>query len=105
MPTFDISINIYVFLLTIIASLYIGFLQRSRQLAKKQRKIEELEHEMLQAHAELLESQRDYCKLETRIQDITNPVIAMKSNKLEDIPPTPSPERAGIRTNRPTGSD
>ena len=104
MPTFDITMDVYIFLLTIVFSLGVGFLLRRRQLARKQRKIEELEVEMMQAHAELLESHREYCILEARLKDITNPVIAMKSNKLEEVPPTP-PERKTIRTNRPTGTD
>ena len=105
MPIFDITMDFYVFLLTILLSVGVGYLLRRRQLARKQRKIVELEHEMVQAHAEVLESQRDYCHLEARLKDITNPVIAMKSNKLEDTPPTPAPERESLRTNRPTGTD
>jgi len=106
MPTFDITINIYLFLLTIVFSLAVGYSFRSRQLAKKQRAIDRLEGEVVQANAELLESQREFCELEARMkQDITNPVIPMKGNKLEDVPPTPAPEREAIRTNRPTGTD
>jgi hypothetical protein len=86
MPTFDITLDVYVFLLIIVLSAILGFLTRSRQLAKKQRKIVELECEMMQAHAELLENQREYCELERRIKDRpgtaaanpANPVIAMK---------------------------
>ena len=87
MPTFDISINIYLFALTIFVSLFLGYARRSRQLAKKQRRIVELERDMVQAHAELLESQREYCQLEARMKEVDNPnpVIAMK--------------------NRPTGTD
>lgn len=105
MPIFDITLDIYVFLLVIVLSVCSGYLFRRRLLAKKQRKIVELEHEMVQAHAELLESQREYCSLESRLKDITNPVIAMKSNKLDDIPPTPAPERESLRPTRPTGTD
>ena len=84
MLSFDITLNIYVFLGAIFFSVAIGFIGRSRQLAKKERRIVELESEMVDDHAELLELQRENGLLEARIKDVTNPVIAMKSNKLED---------------------
>lgn len=84
MPTFDITLNIYVFLAAILIAVALGFIGRSRQLAKKERRIIELESEMVDTHAELLELQRENGVLETKIKDVTNPVIAMKSNKLED---------------------
>lgn len=80
MPTFDITLNIYILLLVIGVSVALGYFPRSRQLAKKQRKIMELEQELVDAHAEVLENQREYCELETRLKDIANPnpVINMK---------------------------
>ena len=88
MPIFDITLDIYIFLLIIGLAVVLGYLPRSRQLAKKQRKIVELEHEMVQAHAELLENQREFCELETRMKkEVSNPVIPMKEK------------------NRPTGTD
>jgi hypothetical protein len=80
MPTFDITLNVYIFLLIIVLAVVLGFLPRSRQLAKKQRKIMELEHEMVEAHAEILENQREFCALEARMKeaDNPNPVISMK---------------------------
>jgi hypothetical protein len=89
MPTFDITLNIYIFLLIIGLAGLLGALPRSRQLAKKQRKIAALEREMVQAHAELLENQREFCELETRMKEVDNPnpVISMKEK------------------NRPTGTD
>ena len=89
MPTFDITLNVYIFLLIIGLAGLLGSLPRSRQLAKKQRKIVELEREMVQAHAELLENQREFCELETRMKEVDNPnpVINMKEK------------------NRPTGTD
>ena len=105
LPNFDVTLNFYVFLLLVAAAAVIGFLPRKSQIARKQRKIHELEREMLQAHAELLESQRDYCLLEAKMKDITNPVIPLKSNKGEEPPPKPLSEAAVIRNNRPTGTD
>jgi len=92
MPNFDISLNIYIFLLLIGSSFVVGCWPRKSELARKQRKIIELEREMIQAHAEVLASQSDYVKLEAKMKDITNPVISMKSSKQEE-------------NNRPTGTD
>ena len=88
MPTFDITVNIYIYLLSIGLSLLLGFTTRSRQLAKKQRKILELEQEVVEANAEVLDSQRDYCELEARVKDVSKPVISMKNTKLEEPRPT-----------------
>jgi hypothetical protein len=92
LPNFDITLNVYVFLLFVAIGGVIGFLPRKKIMSRKQRKIAELEREMVQAHAELLESQREYCKLEARMKEFTSPVISMKSNKLEE-------------NTRPTGTD
>lgn len=80
MPTFDITLNIYIFLLTVVLSALLGYLPRSRQLAKKERKIVEMEQEVMQANAETLENQREYCELEARLKDqeLANPVIPIQ---------------------------
>ncbi len=100
--SFDITLNIYVFLLSLGMSLIAGFWGRSHQLAKKHRRIAQLEQEVLQANAETLESQKDYKELATKYKDVTNPVITMKNSKLEDAPLT---DRDGMRKNRATGTD
>ena len=102
MPTFDITLNIYVFLLSLGLSLVLGFWGRSNQLAKKHRRIVQLEQEVTEANAETLESQKDFHELEMKYKDLTNPVITMKSSKLEDSPIT---DRDGMRQNRATGTD
>jgi uncharacterized membrane protein len=102
MPNFDITLNIYVFLLSLGLSLVLGFWGRSNQLAKKHRRIVQLEQEVTEANAETLESQKDYHELEMKYKDLTNPVITMKSNKLED---SPIADRDGMRQNRATGTD
>ena len=89
LPNFDITLNVYIFLLTLVTALLLGYSVRSRQLAKKVRRICELERETLQAHAEVLDTQREYCELETRVKDSASPVIAMKNNKLDEPQPTP----------------
>ena len=92
MLNFDITLNIYVVLLLMMGSFGLGCLPRKKELGKKQRKIVELERELVQAYAEVLDTQREYLQLEARMKDITNPVIPMKGNKLEE-------------NNRPTGTD
>jgi cell division protein FtsB len=93
MPTFDITLNVYVFLLIIGLSLLLGFLPRSRQLSKKQRKSAELEQDVMQANAEVLDNQRAFIELEKRMKEMAppaapaNPVIQLKGK------------------NRPTGTD
>jgi hypothetical protein len=101
-PSFDITLNIYVFLLSLSMSLIVGFWGRSNQLAKKHRRIVQLEREISQAYEETLESQKDYQVLAEKYKDLTNPVITMKNSKLEDAPLT---DRDGMRKNRATGTD
>jgi hypothetical protein len=101
-PSFDITLNIYIFLLSLGMSLIVGFWGRSSQLAKKHRRIVQLEREITQAYEETLESQKDYQELAVKYKDLTNPVITMKNSKLEDAPMT---DRDGMRKNRATGTD
>ena len=83
---FDINLNIYVFFLLLFCAAILGYLPRSKQIARKQRKVSELEREMVQAHAEVLESQREFCQLEASMKSTSNPVIPMKNNKWEEPP-------------------
>ena len=92
MLNFDITLNIYIVALLGLIAFGLGCLPRKRELGKKQRKIIELERELVQAYAEVLDSQRGYIQLEAKMKDITNPVISMKNSKLEE-------------NNRPTGTD
>ncbi|HTR30584.1 MAG TPA: hypothetical protein VMH27_15030 [Puia sp.] len=85
MPDFDLSIDIYLLATLLLLAMVAGFLFRSRQLAKKKRQIAELEHEMIQAHAELLETQKDYCELESKVKQDDSPVIPIKKN--QDLAP------------------
>ena len=71
-------------------------------MAKKHRRIIQLEREITEAYAETLESQKNYSELAIKYQDLTNPVISMKNSKLEDAVLT---DREGMRKNRATGTD
>jgi hypothetical protein len=93
---FDITLNIYVLLALLVIAALLGHIPRANHLSRKDRKIAELEKEMVQAHAELLESQREYCQLEASLKSAGNPVIPMKNNKWEEPPQ---------KNNRPTGTD
>jgi hypothetical protein len=83
MISFDLTINIFVLLAIIVGSLAAGMLGRGHQLARKNRQMAGLEMEMVQAHAELLETQREFCELEVKMKELQNrdpsiPVITMK---------------------------
>jgi len=104
MPSFEITLDLFVFGLMLLAAVLVGYLPRSGQLRRKSKQIAKLECEMIQAHAELLETQRELCELEARLKDITNPVIAMNSKTSDDPPQTPLPERDGMLHHRPAGS-
>jgi hypothetical protein len=106
MPDFDISINIYVLLLLLAIAAFLGFLVKSRLIGRKNRKIMELEREMMQAHAELLDTQKDYCELESRVKESDSPVISIKNNSnKQETPKRPSPDRSGDRKDRATGTE
>lgn len=104
MPTFEITMNIFVLGLIPLVAVLVGYLPRSHQLMRKNRQIARLERDMVQAHAELLETQREFCELDAKMKDITNPVIPMNSKNSDDPPQTPLPERDGLRQHRPAGS-
>jgi len=102
MITFDLTvINSLALLLIVVVSALMGFLVRQHQLAGKNRRINELENEMMQAHAELLETQKEFCELEMRIKDLTSPVISMKqASKEEGGQKEQMPDRKGLHSDR-----
>ncbi len=105
MPLFYLSFNIGIITLfgIIGLSLVAGFLLRTAQLRKKDRRICELEKEMIKAHAEVLTFQKEYCDLESRVKDLTIPVIAMKhTDKEEEMKKQQSPDGSPPRKSRPT---
>ena len=84
MITFDLTLNIFTLLLIVGISVLAGFLGRQRQLDRKKKQILELEREMIQAHAELLDTQKEFCELELKMKDLMSPVIAMKQGPKEE---------------------
>ena len=104
MPLFDLSFNIDMITLLVIIGFaaLIGFLLRSFQLVKKNKRIAELEGEMMKAHAEVLVVQKEYCDLESRVKDLMIPVISMKhTSKEEENQKEQSPDGTPLRKNRP----
>ena len=101
MPVFDVSINILVVLLLVVIAALSGFFARSGQLRRKKRQVNELEKEMMQAYAELLETQKDYCELKARLKDEDSPVISIKENKSQDLTKQqqPLPGSSKVRKN------
>jgi hypothetical protein len=99
MPVFDVSINILVVLPLLVIAALLGFLVRSGQLRRKKRQINELEKEMMQAYAELLETQKDYCELKARLKDEDSPVISIKETKSQESANQPLPGSAKVRKN------
>ncbi len=107
MPDFDISIDIYVLCLLLAAAMGLGFLARYRQIARKNRKLGELERDMMQAHAELLDTQKDYCELESRagLKEEDSPVISIRNNsKKPESAKKPLSGDSGDRKDRSTGA-
>jgi len=97
-----IDLNILTLLTIIVLSVLTGFWGRSRQLARKNHQIIELEREMVQAHAELLESQREYCKIEAAIKGLSIPVISIKPATKDEQPAQEQrTDNKGRGTNQP----
>jgi hypothetical protein len=69
----------------IIGAFLTGFLFRSGQLKKRDRKIEELEKEMVTSHAEILELQKQKVVLEEKVRSSSSiPVIPISEKKADN---------------------
>jgi hypothetical protein len=79
MENLCIPVNVFVLAGLMLSGLLVGFGFRKWQIAKKNGQILELEREMVQAHAELLDAQREYCALESKIKDLAIPVISLSN--------------------------
>jgi hypothetical protein len=97
MPGFDVSINVLVLLSILAFAVLTGFAFRSEQLRRKNRQIGDLEREMMQAYAELLESQKDYCELKDRLKGDDSPVISIKETQSQN--PGKQPGSSKVRKN------
>jgi len=98
MPVFDVSVNVIVMLPLLVIAVLLGFFVRSGQLRRKNRQIAELEKEMMQAYAELLDTQKDYCELKAGLKDDDSPVISIKE-KSQESTQQPLPGSHKVRKN------
>ncbi|WP_431215787.1 hypothetical protein ACQ86N_14675 [Puia sp. P3] len=106
MPTtFELTIDAYVLLLIHRYRGPGGLFVQEPATVQKERRIHQLEQEMLDAHAEVLTVQREYHELESRVASDTSPVIPMKNNKNDEPPPHSTGRRPSLRKDRPTGTD
>jgi cell division protein FtsL len=83
MLTNEVSLNIYLFALILGLSFFVGFAFRARKFFKYRTKIEELEREILNNYAHILDLERETLNMENKMQDIKSPVIAMKASAIE----------------------
>ena len=81
LPDFDLSLDIYLLAVLLLLAMLVGFLLRGRQVAKMRRQIAEAEREMSKAYAEVLETQKDYCELESKLGFEDSPVIPIKKKQ------------------------
>ncbi|PWT72855.1 MAG: hypothetical protein C5B59_14795 [Bacteroidetes bacterium] len=92
MFTLEVSLNIVVLGLVLIGAILVGLALRSVQVAKMRIKIEHLEREILNNYAHILDLEKENTNIESKLQDIQIPVIAMKTAIKEEAPRTKFPD-------------
>ena len=75
---------LFSFALFVIGAFITGFLLRGRQIKNCRRRIIELEKEMLNNHAEILELQKERASLLRQMKESKIPVIPMKPQRDDD---------------------
>ncbi len=80
MLTVEFSLNVFSLTIIIVTAVLMGFVFRSRQLKKKQIKISELRREMINNHAYILELQKEFIKLELKLNGPQTPVLPININ-------------------------
>jgi len=88
MFTSDLLTNIFALSGIIVLSMLAGYGMRGKQLAKKNRRIRQLEHEMIETHAEILEVQKEFCELESKYKGPKIQLISKASSLGKDRPRT-----------------
>lgn len=78
--TFELIINPIVLIAVAIVAALFGFLAGRKRLAKSRSRILQLEDEMMSSHAEILEIQKAYVKMESRLKELSIPVIPINVN-------------------------
>ena len=75
MFSIDLTLNVFILLAAFVGSGLVGYSLRSRQLRKKQFKIVELRKEMVDNHAHILELQKEYVDLQSKLKDSRPAII------------------------------
>lgn len=75
----EVTLNIYLLAFIVMSSVLAGFSFRSKRLLKYREKIQKMEREILSHCEQILDLERENLNMECRMQDITSPVIAMKT--------------------------
>jgi hypothetical protein len=73
-------INPIILFAAVIVAALIGYAISRVRLARSYSRIRALENEMMSSHAEILEMQRAYVRMENRLKEQSIPVIPMKIN-------------------------
>jgi hypothetical protein len=84
--TLDFIINPIILFVAVVVGALAGVVVNKGRLAKSRRQIIQLENEMISSHAEILEMQKAYVRMETRLKEQSIPVIPMKINGKENNP-------------------
>jgi hypothetical protein len=86
-----IPVNIYLFGSLLLLAFLTGIIIRRTQSKKLQKKVYELENEMLSNHADILDLQKEKAILEQKLKELHIPVIPIttkddtSASKLQDI--------------------
>lgn len=81
--TLEFIVNPIVVVVAVIGGAIVGLAINRARLAKSYHRIRQLENEMISSHAEILEMQKAYVRMETRLKEQSIPVIPMKINGKE----------------------
>lgn len=84
MLALEVTINVFVIVAIFAVALAAGFMMRASHISGYQRKVVELEKEMLNNHATILNLQQEIAKLEKTLIESKIPVIPMKKSKEDE---------------------
>jgi len=76
--TLEFVINPIITFVAVVGAALVGYLVSRVRLAKQHARIKQLETEMMSSHAEILEMQKVYVKMEAQLKEQFIPVIPMK---------------------------
>ena len=86
MLAFQFMVNILWLIPVAIVAFIAGLIFRSMQVSHIRSRMSDLDKDLLNTHAELLELHREKAELEQRLKDPPSPVIPIKSTKEESNP-------------------